>query len=189
MIKCTHVDPNDFDLARKASSAPSASKASDVNNDFVNMTKREAEEVDLKQLDEYKVFLETSQRVERTSPIFALASQKHGPATAFYHDNGRNDPVYWLKLQHMIFRDPNVLFTHPTQKYGNTERLLWDCMKRLEPVYENRVSKGKIIFDAGDVRSTIDDDLLEKSSTCAHKRPIASGRSYGEARRCSRYPQ
>ena len=36
-------------------------------------------------------------------------------------------------------------------------------------MYENRVPKGKIIFDAGDVRSTIDDDLLEKSSNCAQK--------------------
>ena len=60
-------------------------------------------------------------------------------------------------------------FTHPTQKYGNTERLLWDCMNRLEPVCENRAPEGKIIFDAGDVRSTIDDDLLEKSSTSAQK--------------------
>ena len=66
-------------------------------------------------------------------------------------------------------RDPNAPFTHPTQKYGNSERLLWDCMQRMEPVYENRVSKGKTIFDAGDVRSTIDNDLLEKSSICAQK--------------------
>ena len=60
-------------------------------------------------------------------------------------------------------------FVHPSQKYGTTEKKLWDCLKRLDPVYENRVPKGKIIFDAGDVRSTIDDDLLEKSSTFAPK--------------------
>ena len=69
----------------------------------------------------------------------------------------------------MIFRDPNVPLQHPVQKYGCTERLLWDCMKRLDPVYMNRVPKGKIIFDAGDVRSTIDDNLLEKSSTAAQR--------------------
>ena len=74
-----------------------------------------------------------------------------------------------FKLQHMIFRDPNTPLQHPTQKYGCTERSLWDCMKRLDPVYENRVPKGKIIFDAGDVRSTIDDNLLEESSNAAQK--------------------
>ena len=58
---------------------------------------------------------------------------------------------------------------HPTQKYGCTERSLWDCMKKLDPVYDGRVAKGKIIFDAGDVRSTVDDSLLEKSSNAAQK--------------------
>ena len=151
----TYVDPEDFDIAR--------------TDDFVEMSKREAEELDLKQLDEYKAFRETNQVIERSSPTFALANQKHGPATGFYHDDGRHDPVYWLKLQHMIFRDPNVPFIHPTQKYGCTERLLWDCVKKLDPVYMNRAPKGEIIFDAGDVRSTIDDNLLEKSSTAAQK--------------------
>ena len=42
-------------------------------------------------------------------------------------------------------------------------------MKRLDPVYKHRLARGKIIFDAGDVRSTIDDDLLEKGSTCAQR--------------------
>ena len=138
----THIDPKDLDLARKVSSAPDASKASEINDEFVSTSKRESEELDPKKLDEYRVFLEDNQIVERSSPTFALASQKHGPATGFYHDNGRNDPVYWFKLQHMIFRDP---MQHPAQKYGCTERLLWDCLKRLDPVYENRVPKGKII--------------------------------------------
>ena len=69
----------------------------------------------------------------------------------------------------MSFRDPNVSFEHPTQKYFTSERNLWDCMRRLDPVYAHRLAKGKIIFDAGDVRSTVDDDLLEKSSTCAQR--------------------
>ena len=58
---------------------------------------------------------------------------------------------------------------HPTQKYGCTERELWNQIRRLPPVYEGRVAKGKIIFDAGDVRSTVDDVLLEKSSNAAEK--------------------
>ena len=164
-----HIDPEDLDLARKASSAADASKASEINDEFVSTSKRESEELDLKKLDEYKIFLEQNQSVERSSPTFALANQQHGPATGFYHDNGRHDPVYWFKLQHMIFRDPNVPLQHPAQKYGFTERLLWDCINRLDPVYVNRVPKGKIVFDAGDVRSTIDDNLLEKSSFAAQR--------------------
>ena len=58
---------------------------------------------------------------------------------------------------------------HPTQKYGCTERELWNQIRRLPPVYQGRVAKGKIIFDAGDVRSTVDDNLLEKSSNAAQK--------------------
>ena len=74
-----------------------------------------------------------------------------------------------LKLQHMIFRDTRTQMVHPTQKYGCTETELWNQIKRLPPVYEGRVSKGNIIFDAGDVRSTVDDVLLEKSSNAAER--------------------
>ena len=50
-----------MDLARQATSAPSASKASDVNYDFVDMIKKEEEDGDLQKLAEYKVFLENAQ--------------------------------------------------------------------------------------------------------------------------------
>ena len=165
----TSIDPEDIDRARRAASAPSTSKAIDVNNDFVDKAKRGAEDGELKDLPEYQAFLENEQQVERTSPTFALANQKHGTNTGFYHDNGRQDPLYWFKLQHMSFRDPNVSFQHPAYKFFTNERNLWDCMAKLDPVYDNLVSKGKIIFDAGDVRSTVDDDLLAKSSTCAQR--------------------
>ena len=69
----------------------------------------------------------------------------------------------------MIFRDTRTSMVHPTQKYGCTEMQLWNQIKRLPPVYEGRVSKGKISFDAGDVRSTVDDVLLEKSSNAAER--------------------
>ena len=140
----THIDPQDIDMARKASSAPDASKASEINDEFVTTSKRESEELDLKKLVEYKTFLAENQPIEHSSPILALANQKHGQATGFYHDNGRNDPVYWFKLHDMIFRDPKTPFEHPTQKYGCNEKTLGNCMKRLDPVYDNRVPKGKI---------------------------------------------
>ena len=40
------------------------------------------------------VFPEQNQPIERSSPTFALANPQHGPATGFYHDSGRHDPVY-----------------------------------------------------------------------------------------------
>ena len=89
----TYVDPNDIDIARNISSAPNASKASEINDEFVAASKKGSEELDIKDLDEYKTFLEErNQALQRTSPTFALANQTHGPATGFYHDNGRKDP-------------------------------------------------------------------------------------------------
>ena len=119
----THVDPEDIDMARNISSAPDASKASEINDEFVTTSKKGSEELDIKDLAEYKTFLEErNQALERTSPTFALANQQHGPATGFYHDNGRKDPIYWFKLQHMVFRDTRTQMVHPTQKYGCTVR-------------------------------------------------------------------
>ena len=159
-----------MDIARNISSAPDASKASEINDEFVTTSKKGSEELEIKNLDEYKTFLEErNQTLERSSPTFALANQKRGPDTGFYHDSGRKDPIYWFKLQHMIFRDTRTQMLRPTQKYGCTERELWNQIRRLPPVYEGRVGKGKIIFDAGDVRSTVDDVLLEKSSNAAEK--------------------
>ena len=159
----THVDPKDMDMARNISFAPDASKASEINDEFVTTSKKGSEELEIKDLDEYKTFLEErNQTLERTSPTFALANQKHGPDT-------RKDPIYWFKLQHTIFRETRTQMVHPTQKYGCTEREFWNQIRCLPPVYEGRVAKGKIIFDAGDVRSTVDDVLLEKSSNAAEK--------------------
>ena len=166
----TYVGPKDIDMARTFSSAPDASKASEINDEFVATSKKGEEELDIRNLEEFKTFMEKkNQTLERSSPTFALANQKHGPNTGFYHDGGRTDPIYWFKLQHMIFRDTRTSMVHPTQKYGCSEMQLWNQIKRLPPVYEGRVSKGKIIFDAGDVRSTVDDVLLEKSSNAAEK--------------------
>ena len=164
------MDPKDTDIARNISSAPGASKASEINDEFVTTSKKGSEELEIKNLDEYKTFLEErNQTLERSSPSFALANQKHGPDTGFYHDSGRKDPIYWFKLQHMIFRDTRTQMLRPTQKYGCTERELWNQIRRLPPAYEGRVGNGKIMFDAGDVRSTVDDVLLKKSSNAAEK--------------------
>ena len=63
----THIDPADIDQARRATSAPSASKASDVKSNFVETSKKEAEDGGLKHFPEYQDFLYNEQQVERTS--------------------------------------------------------------------------------------------------------------------------
>ena len=156
-------------------------KASEINDEFVAKSKKGEEELEIKNLDEFKTFLEErNQTLERSSPTFALANQKHGPDTGFYHDGGRKDPIYWFKLQHMIFRDTRTQMVHPTQKYGCTETELWNQIRRLPPVYEGRVSKGKIIFDAGDVRSTVD-DVLWRRVPMKLREQKASGESYSRS--------
>ena len=72
----TYVDPKDMDMARNISSAPDASKASEINDEFVAKSKKGEEELEIKKLDEYKTFLEErNQALERSSPTFALASR------------------------------------------------------------------------------------------------------------------
>ena len=71
----THVDPKDMDMARNISSAPNASKASEINDEFVTTSKKGSVELEIKDLDEYKTFLEErNQTHERTSPTFALTN-------------------------------------------------------------------------------------------------------------------
>ena len=67
-----------MDMARNISFAPDASKASEINDGFVTTSKKGSEELEIKDLDEYKTFWEErNQTLERTSPTFALANQKH----------------------------------------------------------------------------------------------------------------
>ena len=168
----THIDPEDFDLARKASSAPDASKASEINDEFVSTSKRESG--NQRNLTS-RSLMSTRFSLSRISPLIVPLPLLHWPTSsmdqrlASIRTTVEMIPSTGLSSKHMICRDPKVPLQHPTQKYGCTERLLRDCMKRLDPVYMNRVPKGKILFDAGDVRSSIDDNFLGKSSTAAQR--------------------
>ena len=50
----THVDLKDMDMARNISSAPDASKASEINDEFVATSKKGSEELDIKDLPSWK---------------------------------------------------------------------------------------------------------------------------------------
>ena len=83
----------------------------------------------------------------------------------FYHDNCRNDPVLAFKLWHMCYRTQNADFPakHPYKKYRYraNETQVFQCMANMDPVHMGRKSKNDIVFRAGDLRSTYDEELLE----------------------------
>ena len=66
----------------------------------------------------------------------------------------------------MIYRTKSREFPpqHPCEKYRANETRVFQAMARLDPVYMSRKSKKDIVFRAGDLRSTYDEELLEKSS-------------------------
>ena len=53
---------------------------------------------------------------------------------------------------------------HPYEKYRVNETRIFESMARLDPANMDRKSKNGIVFRAGDLRSTYDEELLEKSS-------------------------
>ena len=93
----------------------------------------------------------------------AFGISGHG---GFYHDNCRNDPVTSFKLWHMCYRMESNDFPpqHPCEKHRANDTKVFQAMARLDPVYMGRKSKNDIVFRAGDLRSTYDEELLEKSS-------------------------
>ena len=61
-------------------------------------------------------------------------------------------------------RTQSADFPAQYEKYRAAETQVFQSMARLDPVYMGRKSKNDIAFKAGDVRSTYDEELLEKSS-------------------------
>ena len=58
---------------------------------------------------------------------------------------------------------------HPCEKYRANETQVFQAMARLDPVYVGRKSKNDIVSRAGDLRSTYDEELLEKSSDAGRR--------------------
>ena len=80
--------------------------------------------------------------------------------------NCRDDPVVSFKLWHVCYRTQNADFPakHPYEKYRANETQVFQSMARMDPGYMGRKAKNDIVFRAGDLRSTYDEELLEKSS-------------------------
>ena len=92
-----------------------------------------------------------------------LVEQKDGYSTnGLYHTGIRDELVSAFQVQHMAWRvdaDP-----HPRVNYTLSEGDLFRQLCRMDPIYSRRPSKGDVVFRSGDVRSTVDDQLMEKAS-------------------------
>ena len=166
----TTVLPEAYELLEEdpdAVSTPGRSDPQPTNEELVDKAKASDEVSLIKNSPEFCNLRTQKLDLEANSPIKLLRSQRHGgPHGGFYHDNCRDDPVTSFKLWHMCYRMQNAEFPpqHPCEKYRANETQVFQAMARLDPVYMGRKSKNDIVFRAGDLRSTYDKELLEKSS-------------------------
>ena len=118
----------------------------------------------LERTEEFKYFCEVIfPGEERGSPMRKLIEQKNGyPTSGLYHSGVRGNPVSAFKVQHMAWHvktDP-----HPMTRYTLSENDLFKHMCTMDPIYERYPAKKDVVFRSGDVRSTLDDQLMEKAS-------------------------
>ena len=148
----------------EADSTPGRLDPQPTNEELVDGAKDSGESFVIRKSREFRQYREGKLDQELCSPIRILSKQRHGgPHGGFYHDHCRNDPVTSFKLWHMVYRTKSSDFPaqHPCEKYRATERRVFD---RMDPVHMGRKSKNDIVFRAVDLRSTYDEELLEKSS-------------------------
>ena len=168
--RTTTVLPEAYELLEEdpeAESIPGRLDPQPTNEELVDKAKASDEAFVIRASREFRHYREGKLEKEARSPIKLLRSQKHGgPHGGFYHDNCRNDPVTSFKLWHMCYRmeSNDSPPQHPCEKYRASETKVFQAMARLDPVYMGRKSKNDIVFRAGDLRRTYDEELLEKSS-------------------------
>ena len=166
----TTLVPDAFALLEEdpeADSTPGRLDPQPTNEELVDKAKDSSESFVIRSSREFRQYREGKLDQESCSPIRLLSKQKHGgPHGGFYHDHCRNDAVTDFKLWHMVYRTKSSDFPaqHPCEKYRAAERRVFKAMARMDPVYMGRKSKNDIVFRAGDLRSTYDEELLEKSS-------------------------
>ena len=166
----TTLLPDAFELLEEdpsADSTPGRLDPQPTNEELVDKAKESDESFTIRRSRDFLDDREGKLDQESGSPIRLLSKQKHGgPHGGFYHDHCRNDPITSFKLWHMCYRTKSRDFPaqHPCEKYRAQERRVFEAMARMDPVYMGRKSKNDIVFRAGDLRSTYDEELLEKSS-------------------------
>ena len=166
----TTLLPDAFELLEEdpeADSIPGWLDPQPTNEELVDKAKESGESFAIRKSREIRQYREGKLDQESGSPIRLLSKQKHGgPHGGFYHDHCRNDPITSFELWHMVYRTKSRGFPaqHPCEKYRASERRVFEAMARMDPVHMGRKSKNDIVFRAGDLRSSYDEELLEKSS-------------------------
>ena len=156
----TGVDPEAFrDYAQRAA----ASAEAENEKAFANMEEA-SDKKELVNTEEYKHFRDSVfYHEERGSKLRLLTEQQNGYGySGLYHTGIRDDPVQSFKVQHMIWRVPAD--AHPQQKYSLKEEHMFRAMCNMSPIYDRRLGRKKVVFRAGDARSTLNDSLMEKAS-------------------------
>ena len=157
----TVVDPEAF---------KAATSAEEKNEKAFENTENAKDNKGLEHTEEFKYFCEIIfSGEERGSPMRMLIQQKDGNSTSgFYHSGVRDDPVSAFKVQHKAWRanvDP-----HPMTKCTLSENDLFKRMCTMDPIYHRYPAKKEVVFRSGDVRSTLDDQLMEKASNVKETR-------------------
>ena len=116
----------------------------------------------------YKKFIFDGVQIERSSPLEALQKQLRGyNMSGIYHVGIRDNNMNLFKLQHMALRVPAD--SRVGAKYNLVERQMMDALCSIAPRGELRDKARYVIFRAGDYRSTLDTNLLERSSNVREK--------------------
>ena len=92
----------------------------------------------------------------------SLANQQNGYGQTGIHCDTRRNPAEAFKVLYMAWCVFPVL--HPLAKYSLTEKALMQQMCTMDPNYDCRPRSDEVVFSAGDVRSTLDEKLLQNAS-------------------------
>ena len=156
----TVVDPEAF---------KAATSAEEKNEKTFEKLENANDNKGLEHTEEFKYFCEVVfSGEERRSPMRELIEQKGGYSTCgLYHTGVRDELVSAFKVQHMAWRvnvDP-----HPMIKYTLSENDLFKHLCTMDPIYDRHPAKKDVVFRSEDVRSTLDDQLMEKASNVKRK--------------------
>ena len=89
------------------------------------------------------------------------------------------DPSTAFKIQHMNWREP--VQPHAGRKFHFSEDDLFKQLCLMDPMYERRPERMDVIFRSGDIRSTLDDRLMEKASRVRNSALVRSRKQRGAA--------
>ena len=182
------VKEEEVDFFKESAKKAAASAEAENEKALANMEEA-SDKKELVDTEGYKYFRDLIfYQEERGSPLRLLVEQQNGYATSgLYHTGIRDDPIQSFKVQHMVWRVQAD--AHPQQKYYLKEEHMFGYMCQMNPIYERRPSRNQVIFHSGDIRSTLNDSLMEKASAIKETELGGPGCSPRESKRAFRHRQ